>query len=170
MLPYKVTICGLSELSEVVPSGISHVISILDPDYPYPSELKIIDSSRRELFSFEDVVVPEESQKIPERADIKRLLDWGRGLLLGGEETHLLVHCHAGFRALQPQRQFLCWDRIRVLRSGCFRKFPASGLAIGPIAGWWKLQMNCLVAKADLLQSLRGTMLVPQFKTQNWPS
>ena len=96
MLPYKVTICGLSELSEVVPSGISHVISILDPDYPYPSELKIIDSSRRELFSFEDVVVPEESQKIPERADIKRLLDWGRGLLLGGEETHLLVHCHAG--------------------------------------------------------------------------
>ena len=24
------------------------------------------------------------------------MLDWGRGLLLGGEETHLLVHCHAG--------------------------------------------------------------------------
>ena len=95
MLPYKLTICGLNELAEVVPSGISHVISILDPDSPSPSELGNIDAANRIMFHFDDVTMSQEGRMAPGTTDITKLLDWGRGLL-SSDSPHLLVHCHAG--------------------------------------------------------------------------
>ena len=98
------------------------MISILDPDCPYPSELNILDSSRREVFYFDDVIVPEESRKSPERSDIERLLDWGRELLLGGEEIHLLVHCHAGVSRSTAATAILMLEQNPGLEKQVFQK------------------------------------------------
>ena len=122
MLPYRVTICGLSELSQVISWGISHVVSILDPDHPYPTELETIDASRREIFYFDDVTLPEENRSPPERCDIERLLEWGRGLLLGAEETHLLVHCHAGVSRSTAAAAILMLDHNPGLEDKVFQE------------------------------------------------
>ena len=37
LLPYRITICGLSELAGHAACGITHVVSILDPAWPDPA-------------------------------------------------------------------------------------------------------------------------------------
>ena len=36
MLQLPLSICGLDEIAEFLKRGVTHVISILDPEYPYP--------------------------------------------------------------------------------------------------------------------------------------
>jgi predicted protein tyrosine phosphatase len=121
MLPYKLTICGLNELSEVVPSGINHVISILDPDWPYPSELASIDADKRVAFRFDDVTVSQEGRMEPGTADIEKLLEWGGKLLQGGG-NHLLVHCHAGVSRSTAAAAILMLDQNPGLEDQVFRE------------------------------------------------
>jgi len=95
MVPFKITVCGIDELSDHCDAGVSHVLSILDPGCP---ELPVFGSfgehERVELF-FDDVI--EESPVAPHGRDVEAILAFGR--CLGAEPStcaHLLVHCHAG--------------------------------------------------------------------------
>ena len=121
MLPYQLTICGLNELSEVIPSGISHVISILDPDWPIPSELASIAADKRVVFHFDDVTIPKEGRMVPGTADVEKLLDWGRRLL-PGDGNHLLVHCHAGVSRSTAAAAILMLDQNPGLEDQVFRE------------------------------------------------
>ena len=101
--PLKLTICGIDELEHQCVPGVTHVLSILDPGWPEPEPIRNFDLNRRLKLHFHDVIEPMPGWIAPERWDVELLLAFGRKLnetvetaLAGPNETHLLVHCHAG--------------------------------------------------------------------------
>jgi predicted protein tyrosine phosphatase len=91
----RITICGIPELAEHCASGVTHVLSILGPTTPDPPELAAFAPHRRLILRFHDVIALEPDQIGPTRADVERLLAFGREAS-ATPEAHLLVHCRAG--------------------------------------------------------------------------
>jgi len=92
---FRLTICGIPELDEHCAAGVTHVLSILDPDWPDPPAFAAFPPHRRLALRFHDIIEPTRERLAPSRADVERLLAFGREL---GDPAgrHLLVHCHAG--------------------------------------------------------------------------
>jgi len=88
------TICGLDELA-TLHSGATHVLSILDPDFPDPYFAAAEEFQVRLCLRFHDIIKPEPGLIAPEPHHISALLAFGRGLG-PGDASHLLVHCHMG--------------------------------------------------------------------------
>lgn len=95
LLTYRLTICGLRELDSYCADGVTHVLSILDPDWPDPESFTAYAPHAREIFYFDDVVETKEGMVGPGVGDIERLLRFGERLS-GETVDHLLIHCHAG--------------------------------------------------------------------------
>jgi len=94
-VPFQVTICGIDEVAGHCAGGVTHVLSILDPGWPEPEPLSIFDLNRRLKLRFHDVIEPRPGWIAPERWDVELLLAFGRDLV-ASQQTHLLIHCHAG--------------------------------------------------------------------------
>src|SRR3954471_10033115 len=94
-LPFPLTICGIPELDEHCAAGVTHVLSILDPDFDDPPAFGAFSPHRRLALRFNDIIEPEPGRLAPARADVERLLSFGRELI-GAPDPHLLIHCHAG--------------------------------------------------------------------------
>jgi predicted protein tyrosine phosphatase len=92
---FAVTICGIEELPGHCRAGVSHVLSILDPDWPEPAAFAAFGPHRRLELRFHDIIDETPNAILPQRHDIDRLLEFGRELA-GSPGNHLLVHCHAG--------------------------------------------------------------------------
>lgn len=93
--PFRITICGIPELGEHCAAGVTHVLSILDPDWPDPAAFDDFAPHRRLALRFHDVIETEPGRLAPSSADVERLLAFGREMHEPAG-THLLVHCHAG--------------------------------------------------------------------------
>ena len=87
------TICGLDELNGHQDRGVTHILSILDPEWPEPSAFQAFDPHFRAIFRFHDAIEPDAGVLLPERADVEAILAFGRD---AGEAARLLIHCHAG--------------------------------------------------------------------------
>lgn len=94
LAPFQLTICGIDELACHCAAGVTHVLSILDPDSPEPEPLSIFEVHRRLRLRFHDVIESQPGWIAPERWDVELLLTFARDL--GASGTHLLIHCHAG--------------------------------------------------------------------------
>jgi predicted protein tyrosine phosphatase len=93
----RITICGIPELGEHCEAGVTHVLSILDPDWPDPIAFLDFPPHHREALRFHDVIAPVSSTTIlPTEDHVARLLEFGREVMAAGPNTHLLIHCHAG--------------------------------------------------------------------------
>jgi len=92
---FRVTICGIPELGEHCEAGVTHVLSILDPDHPDPVAFAAFAPHHRLSLRFNDIIEWDADRLAPSRTDVERVLDFGRVL---GEtaNSHLLIHCHAG--------------------------------------------------------------------------
>src|SRR5215217_2091225 len=91
------TICGLEELSEHGARGVTHMLSILDPEYPAPEALLSFDLPHRLMLRFHDCIEPAPGLVMPSKHHLESILDFGRKLSASGHaEGHLLVHCHVG--------------------------------------------------------------------------
>ncbi len=88
------TVCGLDELDGHSARGVTHVLSILDPCWPEPTAFEGFDPHFRATFRFNDAIEPEPGVVLPEKADVEKILAFGRRD--AGDERHLLIHCHAG--------------------------------------------------------------------------
>jgi predicted protein tyrosine phosphatase len=96
-VPFAVTVCGIPELSSFGAAGVTHVLSILDPDTPEPSAFGQYGEHQRLELHFDDIIVPRPGMEMPQRAHVERILEFGRDLVNEPEGVgHLLVHCHAG--------------------------------------------------------------------------
>jgi predicted protein tyrosine phosphatase len=93
--PFRVTICGIPELDGHGASGVTHVLSILDPEVPDPPAFDAFSPHRRLALRFHDIIEPTADRVAPSLGDVERLLDFGRELD-AAPGSHLLVHCHAG--------------------------------------------------------------------------
>ena len=94
--PFRITVCGIEELQEHTAAGVSHVLSILDPDWPVPEAFAGFGAHRKLELRFFDVIETTATQG-PEPAHVTDLLRFGRDLAAAApQQAHLLVHCHAG--------------------------------------------------------------------------
>ena len=77
---------------------MSHVLSILDPDWPVPEAFGAFGEHAKLELRFHDVIEPDIAGTTPPREeDVSALLAFGRDLMAEPPaDAHLLVHCHAG--------------------------------------------------------------------------
>ena len=96
--PFRISVCGIEELVGHCETGVSHVLSILDPDWPVPEAFGAFGEHAKLELHFHDVVEEgAESIRPPREEDVSALLAFGRDLMAEPPpEAHLLVHCHAG--------------------------------------------------------------------------
>lgn len=96
-LPFRMTVCGIQELPDHCESGVTHVLSILDPEYPVPDAFGTFSEHSRLELRFHDVVEKRAGYNPPQPEHVDQILALGRGLVMEDpERAHLLVHCHAG--------------------------------------------------------------------------
>ena len=88
------TICGLDELDWRSADGVTHVLSILDPGWPEPAVFRAFGPHLRTTLRFHDAIERAPQIVLPKRRHIKAILKFGSDL--GGDLSHLLIHCHAG--------------------------------------------------------------------------
>jgi predicted protein tyrosine phosphatase len=93
--PFRVTICGIAELGEHCAAGVTHVLSILDPEWPDPPAFAEFAPHHRLSLRFHDIIETEAGRLAPTRDDVARLLAFGQQSHEPAGR-HLLVHCHAG--------------------------------------------------------------------------
>ena len=138
--PFRLTICGISELDEHCAAGVTHVLSILDPDTPDPPAFAAFAPHHRLALRFHDIIETLPDRLPPARADVERLLAFGHELS-DTPGNHLLIHCHAGVsrstasaalilaqaRPDRPAREALeavaqlrprAWPNLRILEFG----------------------------------------------------
>jgi predicted protein tyrosine phosphatase len=95
--PFRITVCGLEELADHCETGATHVLSILDPDYPVPEAFGRFGEHEKLELRFHDVIEDDPGMEPPREGDVVRLLAFGRDLMAEPpNDAHLLVHCHAG--------------------------------------------------------------------------
>ncbi len=93
------TVCGLEELDHHSSGGVTHVLSILDPDWPEPAAFGRYGEHRRTILRFHYIIGPVPGQIMPEREDVDAILAFIDDLTAeerAGGEAHVLIHCHAG--------------------------------------------------------------------------
>ena len=88
---HTLTICGLDELDRHRARGVTHVLSILDPDWPEPAAFSAFDAHSRITLRFHDAIEPGDKIVLPQFAHVEAILTFGREM-----RGHLLIHCHAG--------------------------------------------------------------------------
>ncbi len=97
LLPFGITVCGIEELAGHCTTGASHVLSILDPDFPVPEAFGTFGEHAKLELRFDDIVEDVAGQRAPSADDVARILAFGRDLVAEPRPSaHLLVHCHAG--------------------------------------------------------------------------
>jgi predicted protein tyrosine phosphatase len=96
--PFRITICGIEELADHCDGNVSHVLSILDPDWPIPEAFGAFGGHAKLELRFHDVIDEHNAGMIaPQQEHVADLLTFARGLLEEPQsDVHLLVHCHAG--------------------------------------------------------------------------
>jgi predicted protein tyrosine phosphatase len=95
--PWKITVCGLGELPDHSAVGVTHVLSILDPEWPVPDAFGAFGAHERLELRFHDVIEETHGMIAPQEAHVVQLLQFGRDLMAEPPPSaHLLVHCHAG--------------------------------------------------------------------------
>jgi predicted protein tyrosine phosphatase len=95
--PFEITVCGIDELAGHGAVGVSHVLSILDPDWPVPPAFGTFGEHERLELRFNDVIEVDVPGVPPQPEHVDQLLAFGRDLMAEPPPSaHLLVHCHAG--------------------------------------------------------------------------
>jgi predicted protein tyrosine phosphatase len=86
-------ICGLDELIGHQSRGVTHILSILDPEWPEPAAFQAYDPHFRATLRFHDAIESDPDVLLPQRGDVEAILTFGRD---AAEAGGLLIHCHAG--------------------------------------------------------------------------
>jgi predicted protein tyrosine phosphatase len=95
--PFGITVCGIDELDGHGAVGVSHVLSILDPDHPVPEAFGAFGEHEKLELRFHDIIEDTQGQIAPQPEHVEAILTLGRDLQAEPDESrHLLVHCHAG--------------------------------------------------------------------------
>ncbi len=93
------TVCGLEELDGHSASRVTHVLSILDPDWPDPEGFGSWEKHHRMLLRFHDIIEPTDGQVLPQPEHVAEILGFADTIEADAgqrEDGHLLIHCHMG--------------------------------------------------------------------------
>lgn len=93
------TICGIDELPAQKTRQVTHVLSVLDPDWPEIEAFRLYGEHSRTTLRFHDIIDEEEGRIAPQLDDVADIIQFGvalAGSRAARNEGHLLVHCHMG--------------------------------------------------------------------------
>lgn len=93
------TVCGIEELPGHQARNVTHVLSLLDPDWPEIETFREFGEHHRTTLKFHDIIEPLPGRTAPTPDDVEEILRFGAVLAeTSGSrgEGHLLVHCHMG--------------------------------------------------------------------------
>lgn len=94
------TICGIDELPAHGARQVTHVLSVLDPDWPELAAFGGYGEHHRVTLNFHDIIDPGPGKIMPGQQHVADILRFGESLAAaaadGRAEGHLLVHCHMG--------------------------------------------------------------------------
>ncbi len=93
------TVCGVDELPAQQTRGVTHVLSLLDPDWPEIEAFQGFGEHHRTALHFHDIIEPVDGKIPPTPADVAEILQFGADLAASSAERsegHLLVHCYMG--------------------------------------------------------------------------
>lgn len=93
------TVCGVDELPAQRKRAVTHVLSLLDPDWPEIEAFEEFGAHHRTTLHFDDIIEPVEGKVLPTPGHMAEILRFGADLAASsGErsEGHLLVHCYMG--------------------------------------------------------------------------
>ena len=93
--PFPIAVCGLEELEGHCQTNATHVLSILDPDYPVPEAFGQYGEHARLELRFVDIVDETPGLLRPGPEHVEQILAFGRAVQ-AEPGASLLVHCHAG--------------------------------------------------------------------------
>jgi predicted protein tyrosine phosphatase len=93
--PFGISVCGIEEIAGHCETGVSHVLSILDPEWPVPEAFGSFGEHAKLELRFHDVIEPRPGVAPPRPEDVAAILGFGRNLEAEAA-ARLLVHCHAG--------------------------------------------------------------------------
>jgi predicted protein tyrosine phosphatase len=150
---FEITVCGIEELTEHCQARVSHVVSILDPDWPVPPALCAYGEHERLELRFDDVIEPMPDKLPPGPEHIRRLLALGHRLMADPVATrHLLIHCGAGFSRSPAAVALLLAQAMPAIAPGAIA---AEVLRLRPTA-WPNLR---IVELGDSLLDRRGEVV-----------
>jgi hypothetical protein len=91
-------VCGIEELPGHCETGVSHLLSILDPGWPVPKAFGAFGKHAKLELRFHDVIEAQNAETIaPQPEHVADILGFGRRFIAEQKaDAHLLVHCHAG--------------------------------------------------------------------------
>src|SRR5262249_40466438 len=94
----RAIVCGLDQLDCYSSTGITHVLSILDPECPDPQVFKTYQPHCRTILRFHDDIEPGPNIILPTIDHIERILSLGHSMsdLEKDGKLHVLVHCQMG--------------------------------------------------------------------------
>ncbi|HMA16323.1 MAG TPA: protein-tyrosine phosphatase family protein [Kiloniellaceae bacterium] len=93
------TICGIEELPGHEARDVTHVLSLLDPEWPELEAFRRYGTHHRRILHFNDIIEAQPGRIMPTPDDVAAILEFGHELQASKEdreEGHLLVHCHMG--------------------------------------------------------------------------
>src|SRR4051794_25591976 len=139
------TVCGLDELAEHSMRGVTHVLSIRDPDWPEPDAFRAYDPHHRTTLQFHDVIEPAPGLILPDVHHVEAILSFGYSLArdAGRGEGHLLVHCHMGIsRSTAAMLVLLAQAHPQKHEDRLFERLRATGPKHGPTCVWSRLRTS----------------------------
>ena len=95
----RTIVCGIDELDRYSSSGVTHVLSILDPERSDPNVFNTYRPHCRTTLRFHDEIDPGPNLVLPKIDHIECILSLGRSMSDDFEKCgkpHILVHCHMG--------------------------------------------------------------------------
>ena len=95
----SLTICGIDELAGHSERKVTHVLSVVDPNWPELIAFRTFGAHRRTILEFHDIIDAAPGQVLPVADHVAQILDFGVELHRSSAERqdgHLLVHCHMG--------------------------------------------------------------------------
>ena len=93
------TVCGVDELPAQRKRAVTHVLSLLDPEWPEIAAFEDFGEHHRKTLHFHDIIEPVDSRILPTPEHMAEILRFGADLAASSAERsegHLLVHCFMG--------------------------------------------------------------------------
>lgn len=93
------SICGIEELAGYQAHGVTHVLSLVDPDLAELEAFSLYPHHHRTILRFHDIVAPRPGWVMPQSEHIEAIVNFGEARAKASSADnleHLLVHCHMG--------------------------------------------------------------------------
>ncbi|MGJ7042877.1 putative protein tyrosine phosphatase [Shinella sp. BE166] len=95
----ELTVCGIDELPGHGTRNVTHVLSIIDPDYPELEAFLAYGTHHRTTLRFHDIIAAAPERVMPHPDHVQEILRFGTDFQARQDAkgpSHLLVHCHMG--------------------------------------------------------------------------